>query len=147
MEEIVISSIISSIGKYLNSCNVLDCFTAKNRHIDWTDESNDNYGITPDGEKQLRKFISGGGKYQYNFTLNIRKLKQSDAQRLKNAELLEQLQHWCEEQTMKKNLPVLPDGCIATKISAENAMLLEEGTSRNTYQIQFTMLYTKTLEV
>ena len=102
-----------------------------------------NYGIMPDGEKAIRKFITGGGKYQYNFTLYIKRLSTSDAARLKNAELLEKVQHWCNANNLNKVFPQLPVGCTPTKITAENAMLIEQGIKNNTYQIQFTMLYTK----
>lgn len=134
-------SIIAGVKEFLNGCDALQAFSIKNRHIDWTDEANDNYGIMPDGEKTISKFLTGGGKRQYNFTLYVNKLSEGDAQRLKNAELLERVQTWCAKRTRDKKFPVLPEGCTPTKITAENAMLLEIGKSRNKYQIQFTLMY------
>lgn len=136
-------SIISGIKEYINRCEALSGFKVGKRYIDWTDDSGDNYGIMPDGEKPLKTFISGGGKYQYNFTLYIKKLNKDDAQRLKNAELLEAVQRWCNGNNLAKRFPKLPGGCTPTKITAENAMLIEQGTNNNTYQIQFTLLYTR----
>ena len=137
------NSIIEGIRAYINSCDALADFKIGKRFIDWTDDSDDNYGIMPDGEKTIRKFIAGGGKFQYNFTLYIKKLSTSDAVRLKNAELLEKVQHWCEENNRNKVFPEMPSGCTPTRITAENAMLIEQGGNKNTYQIQFTLIYTK----
>ena len=136
-------SIISGVRAYISSCNALADFKVGKRFVDWTDDSDENYGIMPDGEKAVRKFITGGGKFQYNFTLYIKKLSTSDAQRIKNAELLENVQRWCEKNNLAKVFPQLPSGCTPTKITAENAMLIEQDKNNNTYQIQFTMLYTK----
>lgn len=136
-------SIISGIKEYINSCEALSGFKVGKRFIDWTDDSGENYGIMPDGEKIIKKFITGGGKMQYNFTLYAKKLNKDDAQRLKNAELLEAVQRWCDENNFAKRFPQLPSGCTPTKITAENAMLIEQGTNNNTYQIQFTLLYTR----
>lgn len=136
-------SIIKGVRAYINSCDALADFKVGKRFIDWTDDSDDNYGIMPDGEKAIRKFITGGGKFQYNFTLYIKKLSTSDAARLKNAELLEKVQRWCEGNNRNKVFPQLPSGCTPTKITAENAMLIEQGGNKNTYQIQFTLIYTK----
>ena len=136
-------SIISGIKEYINGCKELSGFKVNKRFIDWTDDSPDNFGIMPDGEKPIKKFITGGGKMQYNFTLYVKKLNTDDAQRLKNAELLEKVQRWCEKNNLEKVFPQLPSGCTPTKITAENAMLIEQGKNNNTYQIQFTLLYTK----
>lgn len=136
-------SIIAGVRAYISGCSALADFKVGKRFVDWTDDTDDNYGIMPDGEKAIRKFITGGGKYQYNFTLYIKRLSTSDAARLKNAELLEKVQHWCNANNLNKVFPPLPDGCTPTKITAENAMLIEQSIKNNTYQIQFTMLYTK----
>ncbi len=137
------NSIIEGVRAYINCCDALSDFKIGKRHIDWTDDSDDNYGIMPDGEKAIRKFITGGGKFQYNFTLYIKRLSSSDAARLKNAELLERVQRWCEGNNLKKIFPEMPSGCTPTKITAENAMLIEHSGNKNTYQIQFTLIYTK----
>lgn len=139
----MIESIINGVRAYINCCDALADFKVGKRFIDWTDDSDDNYGIMPDGEKAIRKFITGGGKFQYNFTLYIKRLSSSDAARLKNAELLERVQRWCEGNNLKKIFPEMPSGCTPTKITAENAMLIEQGGNKNTYQIQFTLIYTK----
>lgn len=136
-------SIISGIKEYINGCKELSGFKVNKRFIDWTDDSPDNFGIMPDGEKTVKKFITGGGKMQYNFTLYVKKLNTDDAVRLKNAELLEKVQRWCEKNNLEKVFPQLPSGCTPTKITAENAMLIEQGKNNNTYQIQFTLIYTK----
>lgn len=143
MATATVTSIISGIRTYIATCPALQIFSAKNRHIDFSDDSCDSYGIIPDGEKVLRKFITGGGKMQYNFTLYVNRLSKDDAQRLANAELLESVKTWLDTQRAANNLPQLPTGCTPTKITAENAMLLETGSRTNTYQMQFILIYTK----
>lgn len=133
------NSIISAVREYMNGCTALQDFAAKNRHIDWTDETNNSYGIYQDGEKVVKKFIGGGGKMQYSFTLYVRKVSATDAQRLQDAELLERVQKWCNDNSLGKILPQLPAGCTPTKIVAENAAMVDKGV----YQIQFNLFYVK----
>lgn len=138
-------NIISAIREYISKAPALQSFSLKHRHIDFTDDSNDNYGIIPDGETTLKSFITGGGKMQYPFTLYISKLSNDDVVRINNAALLENLRTWCNQQTLLKSFPALPDGCTPVRITAENGMLLNSGVGnkRATYQIQFKLIYLK----
>lgn len=136
-------SIISGIRKWLNGCELFSEIPSGRRHIDWTDSENENYGIAPDGDIMLRKFINGGGKRQYSFTLYINRFSAEDEQRLKNAEFLERLQRWCEDMSREHKLPQLPEGMTASGVEAENGILTEipKNKKYGKYLIQFKMIY------
>ena len=136
-------TIMEAVRDYLNTCPALSSFPASKRHIDWTDADSDNYGIIADGETQTRKFISGGGKYRYDFSLYINRVTYSDEQALITAGFLERLRDWCNAQSLCHDLPVLPDGYTAVKLSAENGMLAEIPKNRKygKYFIQFKLFY------
>lgn len=139
------SDIISAVREWLAGCELLEEIPSGRRHIDWTDAENENFGIMPDGDVMLKKFISGGGKRQYNFTLYVNKVSAEDEQRLRNAAFIERLQQWCRVQSLNKNLPVLPEGKAASVVAAENGMLAvisPKVTKWGKYLIQFKMIYT-----
>lgn len=138
------SSMIKAVREYMAICPLLSEIPLKDRHIDWTSDTADNYGIFVDSDIPIRKFISGGGKYEYNFVLQFR-LKTNDFVNLENAEFIERLQGWCDNQTAAKKFPVLPSGCTPTKISASNGMLFERDKNGKTglYQIQIKLNYIK----
>ncbi len=142
------ASIISGVRDYIAACPLLSSITAKNRHIDWTDETAGNYGISPDGDTLEKKFITGTGhgKRLYCFSIFIRQFSFEDYQRLANSEFIEGLQSWCESQSKLKVLPTLPIGSTPTRITAENGMIFEIDKAGKTglYQIPFKLYYNKT---
>lgn len=141
------NSIISAVREWLAGCELLSEIPTGRRHIDWTDPENENFGIMPDGDVLLKKFISGGGKRQYNFTLYINKITAEDEQRLRNAAFIERLQEWCRINSVSKNLPQLPEGKNASRVEAENGMLGEISPKIKKwgkYLIQFKMIYNST---
>lgn len=136
-------SIIAAVREWLGGCELLSEIPPKKRHIDWTDADNENYGLFPDGDIVLKKFLNGGGKHQYSFTLYINKMTSEDDMRLRNAGFLERLQHWCEDKTIAHELPELPCG-TCTKIEAANGMLAETASRKyGKYLIQFKLYYMK----
>ncbi len=139
------NSIISAIKKWINGCELMSEISPKRRYIDWTDTDIASCGIVPDGDIVLRKFISGGGKHQYNFTLYVNRMTAEDDMRLKNAEFLERLQSWCEDKTISHELPDLPEGMTCTRVEASNGMLAEigQGKKYGKYLIQFKLFYVK----
>lgn len=141
------TSIIQSVREYIATCPLLSEIPVSKKAIDWTDETADNYGITPDGDSLLKGFISGGGngKRQYAFALFVRKFTLTDLNNLANSEFLERLQAWCDTQTKLKNFPEMPLGCTPTKITASNGFLFELDKTGKTglYQIQFKLIYNR----
>ncbi len=139
------SSKIQGVREFMASCPLLEEIPLKDKHVDWTSKSAVNYGIMVDSDNVIKKFITGGGKCEYNFAIFVRKFAKLDAERLQNNEFLERLQNWVSEQNAAKNFPVMPSGCTPTKLSAVNCMLFEYDKDGKTglYQIQFKLSYTK----
>lgn len=136
-------SIIGAIREYLNKCELLSEVPVKCRHIDWTDAESESYGISIDGDTTLKKFIDGHSKRCYAFTVYFNKVSVEDTNRLESAEFIERLQEWCRAQTLGKNLPELHTGKTATKLEAENGMLLEFDKKQRygKYAVQFKLIY------
>lgn len=137
------STMIQGVKEYIAVCPLLKEIPVKGRHVDWTSGDADNYGIMLDSDNLVKPFISGGGKYEYNFTLFVRKFAKEDADRLANTEFVERLQDWCSKQNAVKNFPAMPKGCTPTKLSCANGMLYDRDKAGNTglYQIQFKLNY------
>lgn len=138
-------SILEGLRNYLAECPLLAEITPKNRHIDWTDSGNNNYGIffdknTPVGDP----YINGTQEMEYAVQINVRKLSCDDVKRLENNAFLERLQRWFMAQTACRNLPELPENCIPNSIDAVNAGLLETSSSgdKGVYMIQVILNYT-----
>lgn len=142
---IVADSIITGMRDYIAACPLMAEFDTKHRHIDWTDADNDNYGIFPDNDRLIEKYIDGTQMRQYVCQITIRKFSKADADRLKNSEFIERLQSWFDEQCELDNLPQLPEDCTADEIHAENAMLSELSVTgkTGTYTVQIIMQYVK----
>ena len=139
------STMIQGVKEYIAECPLLGEIPVKGRHVDWTSSDADNYGIMLDSDNLVKPFISGGGKYEYNFTLFVRKFAKEDVDRLANTEFVERLQDWCNKQNAAKNFPAMPKGCTPTKLSCANGMLYDRDKAGNTglYQIQFKLNYIK----
>lgn len=118
-------------------------FESKHRHIDWTDEKNENYGIFPDSDEEIDSYIDGTELRRYVCQITIRKFSVDDAERLRNNEFLERLQIWFAKQKEKGNMPKLPEGCEADEIRSANAMLSDINITgnRGVYTIQIIMDY------
>lgn len=136
-------NIIDGVRTYIAACPLLSEITVKNRHIDFTDDSDGNYGIMVDGDEPISNTMRGGGEREYVFTLYIRKMAVDDVHTLQNTQFIERLQKWCKTQSRQRRFPVLPFGCQPLKITAEKGMLIDLGTSKKsgTYQIQFKLNY------
>lgn len=138
------ASIIEGVREFMAECPLLAEIPLKGRYIDWTDPTATNYGIIIDSDNLIKPFISGGGKYEYNFLLRAR-LRAEDKKSLENAEWVERMEAWCKAQTAAKIFPKMPKGCTPTKLSAANGSLFERDKTGNTglYQIQFKLNYIK----
>jgi len=106
-------SIIEGVREYMAACPLLAEIPLKKSYVDWTDPTANNYGIIVDSNNLIRSFISGGGKYEYNFFVQAR-LRAEDKKSLENAEWVERMEAWCREQTAAKNFPKMPGGCTPT---------------------------------
>lgn len=141
---LISQSIIDGLVNYFGECPLLSGIPPDSRFIDWTSDTAVSYGIIIDSDIEIKKFISGGGKREYNFTLQIR-LNAENKMSAENPEWMEQMKKWCADQSSGKNFPDMPDGCIPTKISAERGVLYERDRTGKTglYKIRFKLKYIK----
>lgn len=136
-------TMIEAIKNYIGSCPLLDEIVPKKRHIDFTEELPDNYGIFPSGDGLSGNvYINGDEEREYSFAFFVRRVADTDAARLESSGFTERLQEWLNENT-----PVLPDCCTFVSAAAQNAMLLElnKAGTRGTYQVQCSIKYIKHL--
>jgi hypothetical protein len=136
------NSIISGVRAYIAACPLLSEIAPNKRHVDWTDEDPDNYGIFPDNDDLLRRYISGSELRQYSFAVNSRRMSETDAKRLNNSEFLERFRWWIKQSGL---LPILPDGFTPIQIEAVKTTFLYFDEKRKTgvYQIQVNLEYKK----
>lgn len=134
-------TMIEAVRDYVGACPLFSEIAPKRRHIDWTEDDPNNYGIFPSGDSEVgRPYINGDEKRKMTFAVYVRKVTDSDALRLENSGFMERLQEW-----FNLNPPVLPVGMTFEEIKAENAMLLElnKAGNRGTYQVQVGIIYIK----
>ena len=137
-------SIIDGLCDYFGRCPLLEHISPDSRFIDWTSDTADCCGIIFNSDAEIKKFISGGGKREYNFTLQIR-LNAENKMSPENHEWMEQMEQWCACQNSAGNFPAMPEGCTPTKISAEKGVLSERDKTGKTglYKIRFKLNYIK----
>lgn len=137
-------SIIGAVREYLADCPLMAEFDSRHRHIDWTDENNENYGIFPDYDEPVDSYIDGTELRRYACQITVRRFSVSDAERLRNSEFLERLQRW-----LSTHLPELPEGCTAEEIQGANAMLsdMNAAGTKGVYTIQIIMDYVREVDM
>ena len=133
-------SIIEGLKDYFAKCPLLH----GNGFVDWVPETAGSYGIIPESDSEIKKFITGGGKREFSFSLQIR-LVTEDKRSAENPGLMEEIEKWCAAQNAGKNFPVMRSGCIPTKISAEKGVLSERDKAGRTglYKMRFKLNYIK----
>lgn len=131
------TSIIDGIKNYVAACPLLADISK--RHINWLEDSPDNYGIYPSGDTVLSTYISGSEERLYTFAVEVRKMTDSDVRRLESSGFIEKLQIYFNSAP----LPLLPAGCTAQELYAENAMLfdLDKSGKKGTFSVQCKMKY------
>ena len=137
-------SIIEGLRDYFAECPLLSGMSPDSSFVDWVSDAAGCYGIIPESDSVIKKFITGGGKREYVFTLQIR-LMAEDKRSIENPRWMEEMERWCAAQRSEKNFPVMPDGCVPTKISAEKGVLFERDKAGRTglYKIRFRLNYIK----
>lgn len=137
-------SIIEGLRDFFSECPLLEGIPPENRFIDWTPDREISCGIIPEGDAEIKKFISGGGKREFSFALQIR-LMAENKMSAENPEWMEKMKQWCDVQNAEKKFPDMPDGCTPTKISAEGGVLYERDKTGKTglYKIRFKLNYIK----
>lgn len=113
--------ILGSYPKINEVCNEI--------HIDFTDASTINYGLSSIGDTLLQSDILGNQTRQHNFILYAVYQSYNDYDRLSNSGVLLDLQHWLEHQAENQMVSVTVGDKILTGIltnlNCANAMVYE----------------------
>ncbi len=118
--------------------------------VDFTDDTEENYGLTSTGDTLLKEDILGNETRQHNFILYAVFQSVTDYDRMNNSGTLLELQQWLETQT-DNGIPVTAEiageifeGEIES-ITPSNGMLYAIPTENNIdlvrYQLQISAVY------
>ncbi|MCH5297864.1 MAG: hypothetical protein J1E85_09360 [Ruminococcus sp.] len=137
----LVKSILQSFPKINEVCNDI--------HIDFTDRTNDSYGLSSIGDALLAEDVLGNQRRQHNFILYAVFQSANDYDRLNNSGVLLELQLWLERQAQHQEFENIVDNekltGVLTKLTCSNGMLyaipennLNSGVQ---YQMQITAEY------
>jgi hypothetical protein len=141
-------NIIELVKQILTDYPRMDEFTG-GIHVDFTDDTPGNCGLSSTGDQMLREDILGNQERQHNFILYAINQAFNDYDRLANSTFLLDLTYWLERAAKGQPIEVTIDeqtvpGTI-TKLSSANAMLYSIPTGDIndgvTYQIQIYAQY------
>lgn len=137
----LVKSILQNFPKINEVCNDI--------HIDFTDGTNDSYGLSSIGDTLLAEDVLGNQHRQHNFILYAVFQSANDYDRLNNSGVLLELQLWLERQAQHQKIENIVDNekltGELTKLTCSNGMLyaipennLNSGVQ---YQMQITAEY------
>lgn len=143
----LLKSILMTFPRIEEVCNDI--------HVDFTDPTPTNYGLSSTGDALLSEDILGGQTRRHNFILYAVFQSQSDYDRMANSGVLLELAYWLEKQADNQRISVPVGGTELngrlTQIACENGMLYEipdENMNAGVlYQLQIAAFYDVESEV
>ena len=136
----LVKYILQKFPKIREVCNQIQ--------IDFTDNTDDSYGLYPTGDTLISEDVIGNQTRQHTFILYAVYQSQSDYDRIANSDTLLQLQMYLESkygQTIKVNLNNKELAGTLKKLTCNNGMLyaIPDGNMNSgvMYQIQITAEY------
>lgn len=119
-------------------------------HIDYTENTVQDFGLYPTGDKLVKEDILGNQTRNHTFILYATCQSFNDYDRLVNSGMLLELQMWLEQHADGQEITVEVGGRIykgkLTKLTCSNGMLYgipDENTNSGVqYQLQITAEYT-----
>ena len=134
-------TIIRSLWDYFMSCPLMD---GNKINIDYLPDDPLEFSIDVNPATEIvKRYVGGSSIRQHLFVIRSANDYGPDVlQNLANSGFYEQLSAWMEEQCAKGNLPVLPAGQEAQRISAQSTgYLFAPGAKTGKYQIQCRLQY------
>lgn len=118
-------------------------------HIDYTEDSPDNYGLYPTGDQLIKETITGDQNRQHNFVLYAIFQSLNDYERMANSTFLLDLAYWLEHAANNHEIEVTINERTVTgtltKLTSANGMLYgyKDGDLNGpvTYQLQIYAQY------
>jgi len=136
-------SIIQGLTDYFMACPLLRDGVFRvdalgNEAIEYVIET----GIT---SPIVQEYIDGSSVRQYQFNFGSREYYSLDrVENIQNSTFYERLCDWIEEQSSAGNLPDMPEGCTAEKLTINAPGYMFDASMVNArYQIQLTLQYFK----
>lgn len=136
-----VREILQSFPKINEVCNDI--------HVDFTEDSPTNYGLSSTGDALLSEDILGNQKRQHSFLLYTTYSGINDYERLNNSAALLELAQWLHSQTGGEVISEIGGqkySGVITEIRAENGMLYnvpqENLADSVQYQLQIITIYT-----
>ena len=137
----LVKYILQKFPKIREVCNQIQ--------IDFTDNTDDSYGLYPTGDTLISEDVIGNQTRQHTFILYAVYQSQSDYDRIANSDTLLELQHWLENKADNQKITVTVGDRELTgelkKITCANGMLYaipdDNLNSGVMYQIQITAEY------
>lgn len=115
----LVQSALMTFPKISDVCNEI--------HIDFTDNSPTNYGLSPTGDTLLSEDILGNQTRQHSFILYAVYQSQSDYDRMANSGTLLELQMWLEKYAHEQAISITVGGTALTgtlsKLTCANGMI------------------------
>ena len=137
-------TIIKSLFEWFYSCEVLEVDNKLN--IDYLGDEANQYSIeTVPCKSVINKYADGSAKCQYLFIFASREFYSEDEQlNMSNLAFYEELEEWISQQSIRGNLPKLPDGCTAQAVTVlSSGYVMDNDTKTARYQIQCQLRYIK----
>lgn len=135
------NSIIEAVKNYMETCPLVDEFAQIN--VDYLSEETDYSIEATSAETILKRYIDGSSKRQFVFVFSSKKAYGQDVlQNMENSGFYERFADWLEEQTKRRNLPVLPRGKRAIELTTKtHSYIVQTGYDKAQYQIECRLYY------
>lgn len=138
----LVKSLLQEFPKICEVCNEI--------HVDFTDSTDNSYGLSATGDTLLSEDILGNQKRQHTFILYAVYQSVNDYDRIANSGTLLELQMWLERHADNQKIAVNVGGDeltgILRKLTCANGMLysISDGNMNSgvLYQLQITAEYT-----
>ena len=142
-------NVIELVKQIITDCPLIARFT-NNIHVDFTEETPTNFGLSSTGDRLVKEDILGNQLRQHNFVLYAVNQSFNNYDRLANSTFLLDFAYWLERHSNNEEIEVIIDGKTYTGkllgLSTANAMIysIPDGNLNNgvTYQIQIYAQYT-----
>lgn len=129
---------LESMAAYLAACPVLP----PEHHLEYT-EDGENWALYDGADTVEESYWDGGQLRKRRFTLCLRLYAGDDGERAENSRILQGIVDWVREQDDLENLPLLPPGKEAERLTAEGASLnrVDQDGMTAAYQLSLTLWY------
>lgn len=135
-------TITEGLRNYFMDCPILDMDSPI--YVDFKSPDPLSYTIdTLPGDPETRMYVDGGGMNEYNFSLNVTNEYNSNVfNQLDNIGFHEHLADWINEQNIKRNFPILPEGKQSVWIKATTGGYLYSSADKTAiYATQMKLVY------